>query len=150
MAAFSEFTPAELREKSRLTIAAARNEPNLLLKQAMAGLAFDIAMHAEDIERRAAHASQPAGHNGTPRRPTEQLSQRVWAEKQITERTTQQVGDAPPRQMMRAVVDQMASLTEAAQVARTVIAGIMIKMRRSKHHPSLPNASCFDGVGPTR
>jgi hypothetical protein len=40
-----------MRTKCRLTIEEARNEPNLLLKQALAGLAFDIAQHAEVDER---------------------------------------------------------------------------------------------------
>ena len=73
MAAFSEFTPDELREKSRLTIAAARNEPNLLLKQAMAALAFDMAMHAEDLERRAAPYQPPKRVGRTRRRPWSRL-----------------------------------------------------------------------------
>ena len=87
MAAFSEFTPDELREKSRLTIAAARNEPNLLLKQAMAALAFDMAMHAEDIERRAARQSAtapqvPAGGTKPAGRPS--LHQEATAEAQVS------------------------------------------------------------------
>jgi hypothetical protein len=76
------------------------------------------------------------------------LSGRIRSQKQITERTTQQVGDAPPRQMMRAVVDQVASLTEAAEIARSIIAGVVVEVSRGKHNPSLPNASCFDNVGP--
>jgi hypothetical protein len=49
--AYLGLTPTELRDKCRLTLEEARNEPNLLRKQALAGLAFDMAQHAEVDER---------------------------------------------------------------------------------------------------
>jgi hypothetical protein len=50
-------TPAELRDKCRLTIEEARNEPNLLQKRTLAARAFDMAQHAEEDERCADRAS---------------------------------------------------------------------------------------------
>jgi hypothetical protein len=51
LAEFTCWTPAKLREKSRSAIDAAKKEPNLHLKQALAEYAFDMAQHAEKIER---------------------------------------------------------------------------------------------------
>ena len=41
---------------------------------------------------------------------------RIGAEKQITERPAQQVGDPPLRQMVRPIVDYMAALTQAFEI----------------------------------
>jgi hypothetical protein len=41
---------------------------------------------------------------------------RIGAEKQITERPAQQVGDPPLRQMVRTIVDYMAALAQALEI----------------------------------
>jgi len=41
---------------------------------------------------------------------------RIGAEKRITERPAQQVGDPPLRQMVRPIVDYMAALTQAFEI----------------------------------
>ena len=61
-----EFTPAEWREKSRLAREAAKKEPNLLLSQALAGHALDMAQLAEMIERQRRAPYSPAYPAGDP------------------------------------------------------------------------------------
>jgi hypothetical protein len=57
----------------------------------------------------------------------------VLSEEQVTQRAAEEIGDSTPRQMMRTVVDQVAALTKAAQVAQPIVGRIMIKMRGGKH-----------------
>ncbi len=56
----------------------------------------------------------------------------VRPEKQVARGAAEQIGDPPLRQMMRAIMDQMAALTKAAQVAQPVVARIEI------HIPIIP------------
>ncbi len=62
----------------------------------------------------------------------------------------QQIGKPPLRQMVRPVVDHMATLTKALQVAKPVITRIVIEMRRGQHDTGVPYPRCLDHVGPTR
>jgi hypothetical protein len=65
-----QFTPAEWRVKSHLARAAAKNEANVPLRQALAAHALDMALLAEKIEREAAapqrSAAVPVGHPPSP------------------------------------------------------------------------------------
>jgi hypothetical protein len=40
----------------------------------------------------------------------------IGAEKQITERTAQQIGDPPLRQMVRTIMDYVAALAQALEI----------------------------------
>src|SRR5512144_2301561 len=82
----------------------------------------------------------------TPQRPNisfypleKSSSDPVRTKEQVTQRAAQQIGDSPPRQMMRAVVDQVTALTKTAQVAQPVVGRIMIEVRRGQHHMRCPH-----------
>ena len=49
------------------------------------------------------------------------LEPAIRAQKQVADRTAEQIGDPPLRQMMRAIMEHVAALTEAAQVAQPVV-----------------------------
>jgi hypothetical protein len=51
--------------------------------------------------------------------------------------------------MAGTVVDQVASLTKAAQVAQPIVGRIMIKMRGGKHDMRCPHLGYLLQVGPT-
>ena len=71
----------------------------------------------------------------------------IRAEEQVTERSAQQIGDPTLRQMVRAVVDQMTALAQAFQVARSVVARIVVEMGRGKHDAGAPHADRLLDVG---
>src|SRR3954447_19857404 len=72
----------------------------------------------------------------------------VRAEKQVTERAAQQIGDPPLLKVMGPVVDQMATLTEASQVLETVIARIVIEVGSGQNDAGLACVSRFFDIGP--
>ena len=76
-------------------------------------------------------------------------SSRVRAKKQVAKGAPQQRSNPPPRQMARPVVKQMAALAEASQIARPVVAGIVIKVRRGEHNTGLANSCCLNHVWPS-
>jgi hypothetical protein len=55
---------------------------------------------------------------------------RIGAKEQIAQRPPQQVSDPPLRQMVRAIVDEVAALAQAVEIAQPVITRIMIDVRR--------------------
>ena len=48
---------------------------------------------------------------------------RIGAEEQVAEGTTQRVGNPPPRQMLRVIVDQVAALAEALEIVQRLLVG---------------------------
>ena len=77
-------------------------------------------------------------------------SRRIRAKKQIAEGAAQQIVDAAARQMVRPVVDHMAALAEALQVAEPVVAGIMIEMDGGQRDARVPYARRLDDIRPGR
>ena len=57
----------------------------------------------------------------------------VWAEEQVTDGVAASVGDPPLGEVMRPVVDHVAALAEAFQVAQPVVGRVVVKVRRGKH-----------------
>jgi hypothetical protein len=77
------------------------------------------------------------------------VSDRIRTEEQVADRAPQQIGDAATRQMMRAIVYQVAALAKAAQISRTIIAGIVIEVGRREHDAASPDACCFLNILPS-
>jgi hypothetical protein len=50
--------------------------------------------------------------------------------------------------MVRAIVDQMAALAEALEIAQSVIARVMIEVRRRQDNVSAPHLRRFLEIGP--
>ena len=57
----------------------------------------------------------------------------VGTEEQIAEGAAQQVGDPPLCQVVRPVVDHVASLAKAFQVARPIVGRVMVEVRCGEH-----------------
>ena len=74
----------------------------------------------------------------------------IGTEEQIPERPPQQIRDPSSRQMVRAIMDHMAALAEAFQVALTVVARIMIEMRRRQDDAGLAEPHRLLDVRPSR
>jgi hypothetical protein len=74
----------------------------------------------------------------------------VRTKEEIAEGTAQEVGDPALRQMMRAVVDQMTALAQAAQVGGPIVARIVIEMGGGEHDTGVPYPGCLDDIGPVR
>jgi hypothetical protein len=85
--------------------------------------------------------------SGKPRRLLHQPS-RVRPEEQIAEGATQEIGDPPLRQMMRPIVDHVATLAQALEIAQAVIARVMIEMRCGQDDAGLPYLCRFHEIGP--
>src|ERR1700738_268962 len=52
--------------------------------------------------------------------------------------------------MVRSIVDQMAPLAQALEIAQPVIARVMIEVRRCQDDAGLPHLRCFLEIGPPR
>src|SRR5258706_5126882 len=72
----------------------------------------------------------------------------VGAKEQIAERPAQQVGDTPPCQVVWAVMDQMAALAEALEVAQPIISRIVVKMGGGQHDTGLSYPYCLRDIRP--
>ena len=72
----------------------------------------------------------------------------IRTKEKIAERAPQQVGDAPPCQMVRAVVDQGAALAKASEVTRPIVCWVVIEVRRGKNDTRVPDAGCLLEVRP--
>jgi hypothetical protein len=72
----------------------------------------------------------------------------IRPEKQVPRGAPEQIGDPPLRKVMRAIVGQVAALTEAAQVAQAVVARIVIQVRGGQHDARRPHHRHLFEVGP--
>ena len=50
---------------------------------------------------------------------------------------------------MRAVVDHVAALAQALEIAQPVVAGVMVEMRCRQDHAGLPDLQRFHEIGPS-
>jgi hypothetical protein len=50
--------------------------------------------------------------------------------------------------MVRAIVDHVAALAEALEIAQPIIAWVVIKVRCSQDDPRFPHLRCFLEIGP--
>ena len=66
------------------------------------------------------------------------MSGGVRAEEQVAERPAQQVSDPPPRLMVRPVVDQVAALAKALQIARPIVTRVVIEVGGCEDDTGLP------------
>jgi hypothetical protein len=78
------------------------------------------------------------------------LSGGVRAEEEVAEGAPQQIGDPSPCQMVRPIVDQVAALAQAFQIARPIVGRIVIEMRGGEYDASLSYPRCLDDVEPRR
>jgi hypothetical protein len=62
-------------------------------------------------------------------------------------RPAQQVSDPPPRLVVRPVVDQVAALAKALQIARPVVSRIVIEMGGREDDTGLPQPGCLLDIG---
>ena len=69
------------------------------------------------------------------------LSDPVGSEEQVARGAAEQIGNPPLRQVVRAIVGQVAALTEAAQVAQPVVGRIVIEVRGGQHDARRPDRS---------
>ena len=77
----------------------------------------------------------------------------VWSDgirtkQQIAERAPQQIRDPPPCEVVRAVVDQMATLAETSEVTWPIVRWVVIEVRRRKNDTRMPDAGCLLEVRP--
>ena len=75
---------------------------------------------------------------------------RVRPEKQIAEGAAQQISEPSLRQMVRAIVDHVAALAQALQIAPPVVTRVVVKVGRSQNDAGVPDLSGFDEIGPAR
>ena len=75
---------------------------------------------------------------------------RVRPEEQIAERAAQQISEPPLRQMVRAIVDHVAALAQALQIAPPVVTRVVVEVGCSKNNAGVPDLSGFDEIGPAR
>jgi len=73
----------------------------------------------------------------------------VWSEKQIAAGAAEEVGDPALRQVMRTIVQHVAALTEAAQIAQSVVGRIVIQVRGGEHDARRPHPPRLFEVGPS-
>jgi hypothetical protein len=71
----------------------------------------------------------------------------VGPEKDIAERIAQPVGDPALCQMMVAVMDHMAALAEAPQIAQPVVLRVVVEMRDGQGHPRRAHLDRLDERG---
>jgi hypothetical protein len=50
--------------------------------------------------------------------------------------------------MVRSIVDQMAALAQALEIAQAIIARVMIEVRRRQNDAGLPQLRCLIEIGP--
>jgi hypothetical protein len=113
----------------------------IAVEHAMTAAAIAIRVCREPSNSRCARARpQPWPNNSTWNRP--------YGPRNKSPEAREQIGDPPLRQMMRAIVGQVAALTKAAQVAQTVVARIMIQVRGGKHDARRPHPHHLLEVGP--
>ena len=62
----------------------------------------------------------------------------IWPVKQITKRTPLEDGDPRPQSALFAVMTKMAALTKRLQIARPIVAGIVIEMCRRQQDQIAP------------
>src|SRR4051794_1265636 len=71
----------------------------------------------------------------------------IGAEGQIAKGTAQQVCDAAPGEMVRPVVNEMATLTQASQILQPIVSGIMVEVGSRQNNPGMPYASSVFSIG---
>ena len=74
----------------------------------------------------------------------------IGTKEQIPERPTQPIRDPSAGQMVRTIMDHVAALTQAFQVALPVVARIMIEMRRRQDDAGLPERHRLLDIRPSR
>src|SRR5436190_3855433 len=74
----------------------------------------------------------------------------IGTKEQIAKRPTQQVRNSPLCQMIRTIVDDVATLTEALEIAPSVIAGVVIEVRRREYYAGLSYLPRFHEIRPPR
>jgi hypothetical protein len=52
--------------------------------------------------------------------------------------------------MVRAIVDHVAALAQALQIAPPVVTRVVVEVRRSQDHAGVPDLRGFDEIGPAR
>jgi hypothetical protein len=62
----------------------------------------------------------------------------IRPQEQVARGAAEQVSDPPLCKMVRAIVDQVAALTQTAQVAQLVVRRIMIQVRGGQHNARRP------------
>ena len=72
----------------------------------------------------------------------------VGPEKDIAQRIAQPVGDPALRQMVVPVVDHVAALAEAPQIAQPVVLRVVVEMRGGQDHPRRAHLDRLDERGP--
>ena len=72
----------------------------------------------------------------------------IRTKEKIAERAPQQIGDPPPCQMVRTVVDQMATLAKTSEVTWPIVCWVVIEVRRGKNDTRVPDAGCLLEVRP--
>jgi hypothetical protein len=75
---------------------------------------------------------------------------RVRTKEKIAEGAPQKVGDPPPCQMVRTVVDQMATLAKTSEVTWPIVCRVVIEVRGGKNDTRVPDAGCLFEVRPAR
>jgi hypothetical protein len=76
------------------------------------------------------------------------LESAVRSQKQIPRGAPKQIRDPPLCHVVRAIVDQMATLTQAAQVAHSVVGRIVIEVGGGEHDARRPQPRHLLEVGP--
>jgi hypothetical protein len=71
----------------------------------------------------------------------------IGSEEQIAKGTAQQVCDAAPGEMVRPVVNEMATLTQASQILQPIVSGIMVEVGSRQNNPGMPYASSVFSIG---
>jgi hypothetical protein len=72
----------------------------------------------------------------------------IHREEQVTDRQAPPVSDLALGQVVRPIVEHVASLTERAETSQPVVCRIAVKMRRCKHDVRHSILGCLDKVGP--
>jgi hypothetical protein len=74
----------------------------------------------------------------------------IETKEQITDRTPQQIRDLPACHVMRAILDEVAALTEALEVPHPIIARVMVKVCCRKNDPRLAQMDSLHEIRPAR
>src|SRR5271154_138601 len=76
------------------------------------------------------------------------LGPAVRTEEQIAKCAPQQIGNPPLRQVVRAIVDHVAALAQALEIALPVVARVVVKVCGGQDHTGLPRLRRLHEVGP--
>ena len=68
----------------------------------------------------------------------------------MAERAPKHIADPPLHQVVRAIVDHVAALAQALEIALSVVARVVIEVCRGQNHTGVPGLRRFDEIRPAR